>query len=272
MTKLICFITLILILSNCKKDTIITPCDDVNNPNCPNYNPCNGKEPIVSNFNVYNYRFSVFSGLYTKYSDTVVFYNGKFIVNLQNANCTWIFDNKDTLQGAIVSFGTASVAIGGHYISDSTMHKVKLIVKATPNLNCFPNDDGIDSITKYIQFKNYKDAYICGTYKGALTSNPTDSFIVTIRYDYQLIPTQYYDFVQNLNNDGGTFNDAARTWDIYDRELIMKYKGDSQLGIMGIRAKVNPITKLITIDFDMENPNNSGEIIEVRHFTGKKIN
>ena len=58
--------------------------------------------------------------------------------------------------------------------------QVKLIVHAKPNLKCFPNDDGIDTIIKSLTLKNSKTILLAGKYYGYNTDDPTHKFTIEI--------------------------------------------------------------------------------------------
>lgn len=255
-----------IIIASCKKDIGYPPCYDVNNPECDNYDPCYGKQPVKADFNAYNYYNT---GSYSPYTDSVVFYAGRFIATESNANYTWIVDNIDTLHNYYMNYGGFSSG-WQLTLSDTGSHTVKLIVQKQPNLSCFPSDDGIDSVSKQIFFKLPERAYICDYYKGSLSSSPTDSFEIRIVYNYEWVSTQFYDIVMNLNNDSLWYWQVGK-WYKQDRQLIVKYTGDSQSGIMGVRASVNQLSRIIDVDFDVEHPTITGQILETRHFRGKKL-
>jgi hypothetical protein len=66
-------------------------------------------------------------------------------------------------------------------IYDGQSLPIKLIVSDTPESICFPNDDGVDTVMKYIHVRTYCEADIWGTYRGAWDSAPTDSFELKIQ-------------------------------------------------------------------------------------------
>lgn len=57
---------------------------------------------------------------------------------------------------------------------------VRLILHAKPNLICNPNDDGYDTITKFLTLKHFKDFPLKGKYEGYNTLNPTVKYVVEI--------------------------------------------------------------------------------------------
>jgi hypothetical protein len=60
---------------------------------------------------------------------------------------------------------------------------IRLIVKSEANINCFPDDDGIDTAYKKILVVNKADLAIVGSYLGYHEDNPTDTFSVEIKYE-----------------------------------------------------------------------------------------
>jgi len=261
-------ITLVIVFfTSCTKDKAFPPCNDVDNPDCPNYDPCFGKHAVKADFNVFM-RYSLISQ--KRYIDTVVFNWGSFEATESGANYTWIVDNTDTLYNSPLVYGFGSGMQMA--LSDTGLHQIKLIVRKQPELTCFPNDDGIDSITKQVFFKIRRRAYICDFYKGSLSSNPIDSFTIRIAYDDpNLVPSQEYSYVYNLKNDGGYFMSVGY-WYAEDRKLVITYDGNSQIGITGLRAEVNPASRILELDFDIEDPNNLGTVLETKHFRGRKLN
>ncbi|GAB4403079.1 MAG: hypothetical protein OHK0053_27600 [Microscillaceae bacterium] len=57
---------------------------------------------------------------------------------------------------------------------------VRLIVKKAPNNACFPEDDGIDTLTKVLHVLPYGQMPIIGEYEGYNLSNPSKIFTIKI--------------------------------------------------------------------------------------------
>ena len=57
---------------------------------------------------------------------------------------------------------------------------VTCITFRQPNKMCFPNDDGIDTISRNVFVTNFCNSLVNGKYQGHLSSNPSDTFTVTI--------------------------------------------------------------------------------------------
>ena len=57
---------------------------------------------------------------------------------------------------------------------------VRLIIHSTPNTICFPDDDGIDTVTRYLTVRSMPQPYLIGKFKGYNTDNPAQEFIIEI--------------------------------------------------------------------------------------------
>jgi hypothetical protein len=81
-------------------------------------------------------------------------------------------------------------------------------VHKTPNHYCFPNDDGVDTVTKYLTITNVEPHPYFGQFKGYCISKPEETFTIqidTARFnnaDYPLNTGHYayYKGIKNLPN------------------------------------------------------------------------
>lgn len=159
-----CIFSLVVVAS-CKKD----PCCDVTNPECPNYDPCYGKKLPTARFEMlegFNYRGShswadhVFKG-----------FSISFISEKEEPSCQHIWyigqDTFHTVNPPSLSFED---------VSRPADIDITHVIKYEPNLRCFPNDDGYDSITETLHLINRWDEFqTIGTFRGVL-DNDVDSF------------------------------------------------------------------------------------------------
>lgn len=76
---------------------------------------------------------------------------------------------------------------------------IRLIAKWIPNKKCFPEDDGIDTVYKYLSVIDKKENPIFGKYEGANKSNPNDIFRIEITHDI------YFDKINILNINKGCY-------------------------------------------------------------------
>lgn len=123
----------LLLLAGCKG------CDDKVDP-CKNLKPISASFKTRENVAVSDYMKNYFLDIPC---DTLI-ENGAFTADeLDATSYTWkvgvgVYHGKQLS----LSFGN---------VTPGTLIPVKLIVHKTPNKNCFPNDDGIDSVTKNIR-------------------------------------------------------------------------------------------------------------------------
>jgi hypothetical protein len=57
---------------------------------------------------------------------------------------------------------------------------ITFIGKRTPRTECFPNDDGVDTLTKYLTIISKYDSPVLGQFRGSNLDAPSDSFTVEI--------------------------------------------------------------------------------------------
>ena len=167
---------LVLSCSRCKEEE----CTDSTNPDCPNYvapvDPCAGKTEVSADFVIEQRVNNI--GHPEKFitCDTAIaLYNITHVTAyIKNAaTYKWIIGT-DTVFGPQTSFHFSENQAGQSY-------PVTLIVQKAPNLSCFPNDNGMDTVTKFIHVINICDNPIYGTFRVAFDSSPSDSFNVAIK-------------------------------------------------------------------------------------------
>lgn len=185
---IIAIITSLVAIGSCKKDE---PCCDATNPECPNYDPCYGKELPSAAFDMYakirkrldyfNYSDSVFIGDMVYVSSELddaeyehTWYVGSEVFHTQNP------PGRD--YSAVARPATITVS-----------H----VIKYTPNLNCFPNDDGYDSVAQSFHLiDRWDELNTHGTFRGVLDEQ-TDSFEVSFLRCYSLTGELEEHFVVN---------------------------------------------------------------------------
>lgn len=67
-----------------------------------------------------------------------------------------------------------------YFLDSVSQMPVRLIMKSKPNKNCIPNDDGIDTIVRYLNIKNKLPHPMWGKYYGFSSEAPNDYFIIEI--------------------------------------------------------------------------------------------
>ena len=102
---------------------------------------------------------------------------------------------------------------------------VRLIVTKKPNLQCFPNDKGIDTVIKYIYISPITYSDIIGFYYGCNQDNPSDSFVVNIGCKWSNNFDRYLYFMNNLDKGCiGDTNFHLSKWDPTVEPAVL-YKG-----------------------------------------------
>lgn len=173
---------LLSLLVACRKDIAPEPCTDPLNPNCVNYHPCNGTQPTKADFVLEEFIGDRDFGNYVE-GDTIWCCNSVRFRPLQTADeYIWIL-GADTVREKIAY--RSKFPLEGWF--DAT-----LIIKRKPNRQCYPDDDGVDTLHRkfYVWPTNndgtqtpprYPDFPIYGTYYGYNESNPNHYFYVTLR-------------------------------------------------------------------------------------------
>ncbi len=168
------FILSVLIVvscSRCKEE-----CMDSSNPDCPNYiepapDPCLGVDPISADF-IIEQRLIISNDEFRE--TNTVFAGGVVRLRAKQPGLQYQWQiGQDIYTDSVVTFVFPESAIGGSY-------PMTLITQGSPNLECNPSDNGLDTITKYISVKAIDDNGIEGNWRIAWDSAPLDSFDVII--------------------------------------------------------------------------------------------
>jgi hypothetical protein len=171
-------IALVLSCNRCKEE-----CDDASNPECPNYvappepDPCSGAELTSAEFQTFQDL-----PIPNELDSLVEFY-------------TYCFTGADITLHAVQNSAEYQWIIGGdnYYTQDVTFSfssqwagqsiPLKLILTRTPDSGCYPNDNGVDTLTKVIIPRNQCDASFWGTFYGAWEDQPNDSFEISFSHE-----------------------------------------------------------------------------------------
>lgn len=146
-------------------------------------NACDCSSEVSANFSAGQYWKDEFIPL-----DTIHMYMNYIpgYPDMLNTNCFVDFradDQNATSYEWQIGFKTTtfSTANVGLYFSDTVGNiNVRLIVHSKPRTDCFPNDDGVDTINKTVCIKSLKTPPLSGSYYGYLKSNPSHFFTVVI--------------------------------------------------------------------------------------------
>lgn len=167
---------LLVFLSDCKPDK--NDCFDPTNPACVNYDPCYGQKPVTADINisqrVKNFGTDSLSRLY--FEDDTIFPHSqiRFSCPLNGAKYTWTL-GAETLSNQTFerSFFGVNVPFGEY--------SVKLVVEKGANKNCFPTDNGMDTITKKFKIVPLCQLAIIGIFKGKWDNLTNDSSLISLR-------------------------------------------------------------------------------------------
>jgi hypothetical protein len=155
-------------------------CDDPTDPKCDNYDPCYEIKPVTSSFII----SELLPFAYTRWenegffweqrnSDTVYSRNLEFEAPEGMDKYTWIIGTEILHDRIVVRKN----------FPPNEIIPITLIVERTPNRECFPNDDGIDSLVRNLLFE--QDYYVLsprGKYKGHFLRSPNDDFTINFEW------------------------------------------------------------------------------------------
>lgn len=94
-----------------------------------------------------------------------------------------------------------------------TTFKIRLIMKRKPNTRCFPNDDGVDTVTRNFYFMRFNEPLSWeGTYLGSDDDKPDSMFTIVLGHTYDAtekenftkifgIPRGCTDTINEFNNE-----------------------------------------------------------------------
>jgi hypothetical protein len=199
----------VILIAGCNKDEPVA-CTDETNPECPNYDPCHDAESTSADFET---ACIVVSDKYQKItSQEDTFYLGaniQFTAKQEDVlSYEWKIGDDDrvfTEQSFSLTFNPSdSVILFNRPVP------IRLIVTRTPNTSCFPADDGIDTLTKYIYFVSIHEVShkkFLGTWVGSREDKPDEIYEIEITdtpaiYLISGIPSFYKLVLKNLDNDG----------------------------------------------------------------------
>ncbi len=168
-------ITLSLVtMESCKREE---PCCDASNPECPNYDPCYGKEHPSAKFDM-AYANNLFpSPIY--WPDSVFRGNGNLhFVSLEEnleVGHRWYV-------GSEIIEGVSAVTRRFEDVPRPATIEITHVIEYEPNLSCHPNDDGYDSVIQSFDLINRRSELLTiGTFRG-IRGNETDSFEIIFKY------------------------------------------------------------------------------------------
>ena len=233
-------------LHDCKDDP---PCHEPTNPKCPNYDPCYGKKPVTADFEIGATGnpsvINPFTGMFeedTIFPKTAI----RFRAKIKGAKYKWKLGSETIYDSAFTrTFHTVPY---GRY-------KVTLIIEKEPDLACFPEDDGRDTLTRYFHIVEYCKLQTTGSYKG-VWEGQKDSFIFKINHIYRQNNSYWdtcnnYEFVIINSRNYNIAQDTIDSWGMGEamtgNNFCMFRAG--VLNIINGEFRINPKTKKIRFDY-----------------------
>jgi hypothetical protein len=181
----------LLTFNGCKDDC--PKCDDPTNPECENYDPCWDKKPVTADFEMSDlFPIAPPDGI-PEWNPDVVFARGRIGFKAKvdfeifsDVKYTWLL-------GSEVINEPYFERLFNETQEGENNIPVTLIIEAEPNLACFPNDDGRDTIVKFIRFVNRPCEFATtGDFK-VLFDGEQDSAIIRTRNWYAQGPLRAYE-------------------------------------------------------------------------------
>jgi hypothetical protein len=177
-------------------------CEDPTNPECDNYDPCYGLSPVTASFEMYEYTIGLEGWLESfdmkqvpMIDDTAISDDITFKAPEGFSKYTWLI-GAETIHDRV--FARSHIPKGVNI-------PITLIVEGATS-TCFPNDDGIDTLTKNLyvaiyDLQNRDNNYLtCGTFQGAYENTPLDTFTIRITEYYWRESWQQYTYQPTIYN------------------------------------------------------------------------
>ncbi len=253
----------VLLNSQCRRK-----CDDPSNPDCPNYDPCYGKTGTSADFKIMEEGESLFSSYAFAYeTDTVL--NGSVHFEprkiIEGVEYRWEIGANTYNQPKLTLWFSSN--------HNNTTIPIKLVVKRNNvDKTCFPNDKGIDSLTKNMFiFRDTRSLIAYGIwdtaiYRGYNLDSPNE--IIDLKFYHSNRNGSFYqNRVINLVKE----YPGPLPLDISANYRMLTFKNNSQLSLHGC-AFLNK-NDSISIKYEYRygtGPSSVSDLIK-KEFIGKKI-
>ena len=151
-------------------------CVDETNPRCPNYDPCWDQTEVSAAFEMYE-DVQRLEGYWKKIdSDTIRWTLVTFEAMMEDAIYTW--------QIGARTYNTRKITLLFDEVQQNSPWQsipITLVVEKEPNANCFPTDNGHDTLTRYLTIADECSTKLNGEYVGYWAgSSPEDTFSLSI--------------------------------------------------------------------------------------------
>lgn len=156
-------------------------CDDSSNPDCSNYNPCNGVEITNADFGFFHK--SIGADLWFEIGDDTIWSSIHDEVPLV------YFKAKNKADSLVWKIGHDSREFRDSvffldFSGFEGTYNVQLIAFKQPSADCYPNDDGVDTVNQTFVIKKVKTAHDMPIhdfyYQGVVLDHPNDTITVDL--------------------------------------------------------------------------------------------
>ena len=162
---------LVLSFAACDRDDD-QPCDDPTNTDCPNYDPCFGKDSVTATFQ--------FLARYGVGADAPWYPETKFIGSpIRFSAIDTAADSYTWYLGTDTFTGNSNVQLEINQLNPG-MYSAGLVLEKEPDLYCFPDDDGRDSLMLYFEKVEICDGLTIGKFRGIEQSLSSDSIEIEV--------------------------------------------------------------------------------------------
>jgi len=171
----------LLTLASCKDE-----CQNPRDPDCENYNPCIDAKQTSAVFTIKeaNYRQIIDPSLADFLMDTDSCYaRSIYFEALQLDADSFIWQIGSEIQPR---YGKQVNVFFPDNLRGTTF-TIRLIVKRKPNTSCFPNDDGIDTLTRKFYYVKFNEPLSWeGTYVGSDDDKPDSMYTIVLGHSYDV--------------------------------------------------------------------------------------
>jgi hypothetical protein len=260
----------LVFMNACKDDCI--PCEDPTNPDCSNYDPCYGKHRVTADFFIYENHPDLNPDRGWEYYDTDTLLGQSVLLVAketkdkygQDVNYTWLIGG-ETISGV--------KSVTRYAFPANVKIPVTLIVSKEPHLDCYPDDDGKDTLTRYMVFPSMSKITPKwqGEYIGYNTDKPNEQLHISLyTRDTTTGSTSRFPRLSGLPN-------AGCQWQLLDlstfgyEQLQIKANGNFDCQSIEGLFRVFDNDSIYTKYTQMKLPNGNYNDREEKVFIGKRI-
>ena len=222
--------------------------------------PCSAKNPVSASFNTEE-QFSYVIHNWTPYNTNTVNTNVvKFTALEEGANYKWL------IGAGVYTDQSITITFPDSFLTGFAMVPVTLIVNKDPDKSCFPNDDGKDTITKYIHF-TYMTLTL-GKFQGYWESDPLTIFTLSISSKQESsIPGDNGTYFQGFDK-GDTCGIFAMDSPAGYKEMVFGTYASNTCSAVSGKVMIGSDDNSVVIDYTSDSPSH---VRNTHKFIGKRI-